>query len=259
MLCFIVWVIYRTIKKSKQSGRADNSNSWLARLVPWRGTPNTSNLQPLNGFYEPNEPLPAYDAGNNNSMEAFGYYDQRKPYPLEPERVVAYPPAVALQNGMVIRQTADGQILPPTNSLNLYPQPNSQMANGDDTDSTLRSRMPDPYYNQSEFAHQPSDAYNPAQRQVYRASEISSLSSGFGDGDIIMPPPNVMVPKTPTTARAMPNANTGGAFRPFSWMSRTGTEQQRDTVYTTTSDRRTRFRSVNSWVDQQKRRVKRTS
>ncbi|KAI1426031.1 hypothetical protein F5Y12DRAFT_318065 [Xylaria sp. FL1777] len=267
VLCFIVWIIYRAIKKSKQSGRNNSNSSWLARLIPWRGQPQMSNAPALNGFYEPKEPLPAYDAGNNNSMEAFGFYDQRKLYPLEAENVVAYPSAAALQNGMAMRQTADGQPLPAIDPRNQYPRLIDQMVDSNDADSTLRSRMPDPYYNQSEFARQPSDAYNPAQRQVYRASEISSLSSGFGDGDIIMPPPNIVIAKTPIPRATLNadavnsnnNGNNNTAFRPFSWMSRAGTEQQRDTVYTTTSDRRSRFRSVNSWVDQQKRRLRRPS
>lgn len=61
-----------------------------------------------------------------------------------------------------------------------------------DANSTIRSRMPDaPYYNQSQMARQPSDAYDPSRRNVNRISELSSLSSGFGDGDIIVqaPPP----------------------------------------------------------------------
>ncbi|KAI0535194.1 hypothetical protein GGR58DRAFT_20502 [Xylaria digitata] len=249
VLCFIVWIICRTLKKSKQSSSKDNSNSWLSRLIPWRRKPETNNVQALRGTYEPQESLPAYDAGSNN-MEAFGYYDRRKLYPLESENT-AYLSAVTPGDGRAVWQAPEeGQIPPPANSLGQYPQPNNQITDSSDADATLRSRMPDLYYNQSEFARQPSDAYNPAQRQVYRASEISSLSSGFGDGDIIMPPPNVMIPKTPIAAT---NADTSN--RPFSWMTRTGAEQRRDTVYTTTSERR--FRSVSSWVDQQKKRMKR--
>ncbi|KAI1313692.1 hypothetical protein F5Y03DRAFT_337445 [Xylaria venustula] len=262
VLCFLLWLIYRSVKKSQQSGRKYNRSPWLARLIPWAEKPETNDTKVLNGVYNSTESLPAYDAGNKNSIEAYGYYDQRKLDLLETENM-AYPPAAAMpRNEMAMRQTADGQQqLPRSNSLNRYPQLNGEIIDSNDADSTLRSRMPDPYYNQSEFARQPSDAYNPAQRRVYRASEISSLSSGFGDGDIIMPPPNVMVPKTPTATRAITNADSGNGnnTHPFSWMSRAGPEQQRDTVYTTTSDRRTRFRSVNSWVDQQMRRVKKAS
>ncbi|KAF2970293.1 hypothetical protein GQX73_g3264 [Xylaria multiplex] len=238
VLCFIVWIIYRTVKKSKKSSSEDNSNSWLPRLIPWRRKPETNNVQALRGTYQSQEPLPAYDAGNN-SMEAFGYYDRAKLYALESENTT-YPSAVTLRDGRAVWQAPEeAQLppLPPANSLGQYPQPDNQITDSSDADATLRSRMPDPYYNQSEFARQPSDAYNPAQRQVYRASEISSLSSGFGDGDIIMPPPNVVIPKTPIAA-----TNADVSNRPFSWMTRTEAEQRRDTVYTTTTERR--FRSI---------------
>ncbi|KAI1355801.1 hypothetical protein F5Y01DRAFT_310685 [Xylaria sp. FL0043] len=274
VLCFILWIVVRTLKKSKRSGRKYNDSSWLAGLIPGRKQPKPSNAPGFNSFYE-KESLPAYDAGGKNSMEGYGYYDQTKLYPLEPENV-SYPAAAAaaaarLQNEMAMRQVAESQqrqLLP--NSVSQYPpQLNVQIGDSynNDVNSTQRSRMPDAYYTQSQLSRQPSNTYNPTQRQVYRASEISSLSSGFGDGDIIMPPPNViMMPKTPTAAvaaaaaaRAPTNAEGNGNNRPFSWMSRAGTEQKRDTVYTTASDRRTRFHSVNSWVDQQKRRLMKAS
>ncbi|KAI0448051.1 hypothetical protein F4803DRAFT_5489 [Xylaria telfairii] len=246
VFCFIGWIIYKTLKKSKQSGHQNNSRGWLSKLLPWRGRSAESNARTLDRSYGSKEPLPAYDFGNNNSMEAFGYYDQGKFHPVGLEGIT-YQPTATLQNGRVVWQTPEiQQSLQLQASLqNQYPQANGQTMDISDINSTMRSRMPDPYYNQSEFARQPSDAYNPAQRQVYRASEISSLSSGFGDGDIIMPPPNV-IRKPPVTQVA---SNTDTNNRPFSWMSRT----------TTTSERPTRFRSVNSWVDQQKERIKRAS
>lgn len=62
----------------------------------------------------------------------------------------------------------------------------------------------------------------PPQRS--RASELSSLSSGFGDGELLFPP----------------------------------SARNRDTVYTATSeDQPARFRTVSSWVDQQKGRIHR--
>ncbi|KAI0460410.1 hypothetical protein F5B21DRAFT_6789 [Xylaria acuta] len=256
VFCFVGWTIYRTLKKSKQSGRGNNSESWLSKLIPWRRMSAESNAQASDGSYEPKEPLPAYDFGNNNSMEAFGYYDQGKFYPFGSEGMT-YQPTATLQNGRVVWQSPEVQqpLQPQASLQNQYPQTNDQTIDISDVNSTIRSRMPDPYYNQSEFARQPSDAYNPAQRQVYRASEISSLSSGFGDGDIIMPPPNVM-PKPPVTQAT---SNTDTSNRPFSWMSRAGTEKRRESTTTTASERPPRFRSVNSWVDQQKERLKRAN
>ncbi|KAI8952065.1 hypothetical protein F4801DRAFT_577939 [Xylaria longipes] len=247
VFCFIGWIIYRTLKKSKQSGR----QSWLSRLIPWRGRSAENDAQPSDSSYEPKEPLPAYDLGNNNSMEAFGYYDQGKGYPFGPEGMT-YQSTTTLQNGRVVWQTpeVDKPLQQQASLQNQYPQANDQTTGISDVNLAMRSRIPDTYYNQSESARQPSDVYNSMQRQVYRASEISSLSSGFGDGDIIMPPPNV-IPKPPV-AQMMNNPDTGN--RPFSWVSR-----RRETVSTTTSERPTRFRSVNSWVDQQKERIKRAN
>lgn len=117
--------------------------------------------------------------------------------------------------------------------------------------SSDRSRMPNAYYNQSELARQASTAYDPKQRAVYRASALSSISSGFGDGDFIIPPPPAAfqpedadprpISYAKSTARGPSNGN-----------------GQRDTVYTTTSeDMPARYRSVNSWVNQQTGRVQR--
>jgi hypothetical protein len=107
--------------------------------------------------------------------------------------------------------------------------------------------MPDAFYNQSELARGPSDAYDPARREVNRASQLSSISSGFGDGDIIMPP-------QPATTNPRQSANLVGRF---SWVSQS-VQSRRDTIYTQSSeDSPPRFRNVSSWVNQQTGRVKR--
>lgn len=147
---------------------------------------------------------------------------------------------------------------------NMSPSSAAQYGNGTmrtfETATTDRSRMPDPYYNQSELARQASTAFDPARRAVYRASELSSISSGFGDGDIIVPPPAAVQPgsgprpfsfvKTPDLSRNSSVAN----------RSEIGSNGQRDTVYTTTSeDMPVRYRSVNSWVNQQTGRAQRNA
>ncbi|KAI3337063.1 hypothetical protein HD806DRAFT_528643 [Xylariaceae sp. AK1471] len=258
VFCFIGWIVYRTLKKPKPSGRSGSSDNWLSKLIPWRGRSATSSAQTADSFHEPKEPAPTYDASTFNSMQAAGYYGQEKPFLMGLEDT-AYPSTANLQDERSKWQTPDGQPAP-ANPQNQFPQSNGQTLGSGDVNSTLRSRMPDPYYNQSELARQPSDAYNPAQRQVYRASEISSLSSGFGDGDIIMPPP-ATIPKIPIAqAQAQAQAANMDTSNPrLSWMSRNGGNepQRRDTVYTAASDRPTRFRSITSWVDQQKTRMKR--
>lgn len=67
------------------------------------------------------------------------------------------------------------------------------------------------------------------------SSDISSLSSGFGDGDIIIP-----------------------ATGTYSTLAPPPRVRQRETMYTEASeDAPPRFRTVNSWVRQQAGRVKR--
>ncbi|KAK5664157.1 hypothetical protein OQA88_372 [Cercophora sp. LCS_1] len=121
--------------------------------------------------------------------------------------------------------------------------------------SSLRSKLGPGFYNQSEMARTPSAAYDPGRRQVNRASELSSLSSGFGDGDIIVPAdPTIPVPRVPSSA--YPGGTGTQNNTRFSWQSQE--PSKRDTVYTQASeDMPPRFRSVNSWVDQQTGRIKR--
>lgn len=109
------------------------------------------------------------------------------------------------------------------------------------------------YNNQLGLARSTSDGFGPARRQMNRASELSSLSSGFGDGDIVVPE---LFIKPPPAASINVRQSTTGMGRRFSWMSRGGSS--RDTVYTESSeDSPPRFRSVTSWVNQQAGRVKR--
>lgn len=139
----------------------------------------------------------------------------------------------------------------------------------DDTSSgadTMRSRMPDPFYNQSQLARQPSDAYDPAQRQVNRVSELSSLSSGFGDGEIPAfsldtrkqpgPLSTSILPAPPPVSAGPTLAMSSGASGRFSWMHKD--RMSRETAYSESSeDQPAKFRSVNSWVKQQTGRVRR--
>ncbi|TGO64048.1 hypothetical protein BCON_0009g00570 [Botryotinia convoluta] len=95
----------------------------------------------------------------------------------------------------------------------------------------------------SALSGQSSNAYDPSQREVNHMSYLSSISSGFGDS-LVMPddsaPPQIPVSR-------------------FSWTTASqGAPQNRDTIYTTTSEETApRFRTVNSWVAQQTGRVER--
>jgi hypothetical protein len=120
-----------------------------------------------------------------------------------------------------------------------------------------------PYYNQSELARQPSDAYDPARRQVNRISELSSLSSGFGDGDIIMPGTYAqddhghLLPRPPPPATQALRSSQNFVGR-LQVSPSAAASSPRDTVYTEHSeDSPPRFRTVNSWVNQQAGRIRR--
>ncbi|KAL8388489.1 hypothetical protein RB595_009208 [Gaeumannomyces hyphopodioides] len=128
-----------------------------------------------------------------------------------------------------------------------------------DVGGTWRSRMGpvNGYYNQSELARQPSDAYDPSRRQVGRASALSSLSSGFGDGDIVVP----QQPRQPLAGPAHGDRAVGGnesEAQRYLTEARASWASRRDTVYTESSDdSQPRYRTVTSWVRQQSGRVRR--
>ncbi|CCC08389.1 unnamed protein product [Sordaria macrospora k-hell] len=96
---------------------------------------------------------------------------------------------------------------------------------------------------------------SPFQGPGQRMSDMSSLSSGFGDGEFIMRG-QILQPPLPA-AIAYPSSPTGTTNR-FSELSTQQGGGKRDTMYTEASeDTPARFRSLNSWVAQQSSRVNR--
>lgn len=183
-------------------------------------------------------------------------------------------PAIHLQQVVHTRNSSSLSTITMKQPVALRPEQHQlliqqQLAPSDTSVSsdTMRSRMPDPYYNQSQLARQPSDAYDPDRRQVNRASELSSLSSGFGDGEMLMLMPdqlninktetgNGITPGTlplPIAVPAEPMSSKGQ----FSWMRNTK-RMTNGTVYSEASDDQpAKFRTVDSWVKQQTGRVRR--
>ena len=170
-----------------------------------------------------------------------------------------------------INMTSNGSIAPsvmmvvPGHQANQSFSSMQAYANADE--ATLRSGMgAGVYYNQSELARNPSEAYDPARRQVNRASVLSSLSSGFGDGDIIVAAaggggaaagggiaPAPLLPRIPPAA-SQPLRTSANLVGRFSWAN----QSNRETVYTETSeDSPPRFRTISSWVNQQTGRIRR--
>lgn len=228
MVCFVSWIIYRTLKKPSDSG--------------------PEFLRKLRGRRSPDN-----ERGDMNSMQNAGYYGDEKMMAMSGS--LARSNTVHSQQTMMQRPMAPGSVvmIPAEEYATLTK--NQALALSSEYNSTMRSRMPDAYFNQSELARQPSDAYDPAQRQAYRASDLSSLSSGFGDGDIIVPESALQPPPPPAPPQATLQPPPPSAGR-FSWMSRRAGD--RETVYTATSeDRPAKYRSINSWVNQQVGRIKR--
>lgn len=108
------------------------------------------------------------------------------------------------------------------------------------------------------LAQNVSTSFDPANNQPNRQSQLSSLSSGFGDGPIIIPG---SPPKAQGASRSQENNR---QTRGFSWVTSIFQAKHagdRDTVYTTGSDESStttkRYRTVNSWVAQQTRHIER--
>ncbi|KAI0023240.1 hypothetical protein F4780DRAFT_777020 [Xylariomycetidae sp. FL0641] len=241
LVCFVSWVCYRVFKRS--NGGGGRSGSGLSDKIPWRrGEGEGENWDDRTTTAR--GPPPTYEQGNVNDMEAAGYYGADKAYPPGPGSVARS--AVSQQQ----RQGGEGM----TGAIAAqYMNGGDGTMQSSDSNLTTRSRMPDAFYNQSEMARQPSNAYDPDQRQVYRASELSSISSGFGDGDIVMPPPAT---EPSTNSRQQGPREPSSYLGRFSFMSKR--DERRETMYTATSeDRPARFRTVTSWVNQQTGRVMR--
>ncbi len=263
MLCFIVWIVWRTAKKNRKGiagasgaarrGRRHRLYDNIVGRIPflkgrqrsWQNLDGTSTT-------DVRSLPPAYETAN-------GYLGSEKPFETQ-QQAAALAGAPPMTNGLTLMTSFSHQ---PAASFSSVNAAQFGTVSPSDESSTLRSRMPDAFYNQSQLARQPSDAYDPARRQVHRASELSSLSSGFGDGEM-------MVPQLPPPAQAGLRQSTNFVGR-FPWAGRPGDVEaegdgtsptnNRDTIYTdyteTSEDSPPRFRTISSWVNQQTGRVKR--
>ena len=121
---------------------------------------------------------------------------------------------------------------------------------GNDANTTIRSKVAGTFDDQFEVGHEAPEENNTEYKQLSRISGLSSLSSGFGDGDIIVQPTFLQLPPPSVPSLRQSNNLVGRC----SWQSWTN----RETVYTETSeDSPARFRSIGSWVGQQTGRVRR--
>lgn len=251
LICFVAWLIYRTLKKSRRGQNFDGGNSGFVNKLPWRRNQNNGTWDNGSMYMANDMPPPLYEKGSRNSMEGAGFYGQEKSYQQQQLGGLTRSNTNSSQRSGLPRLAPGSVVMIPAEQYMAMSQGQSPV--GSDASSTLRSRMPDPFFNQSELSRQPSDAYDPARRQVNRASELSSLSSGFGDGDIIIPEEYLNKPQPAATQLRQSN----NFITRFSWMSRRDAGD-RETVYTTTEERPAKYRSVGSWVNQQTGRLKRS-
>ncbi|KAM0321627.1 hypothetical protein ACHAQA_009983 [Verticillium albo-atrum] len=267
---FIIWIVWRTARRTRKKRRERQSQMQglsqgpppppsnpgigmrIAAKIPFLRNRGWRNLD--DGASEP----PPYEKGGRGSLrldtDMYGGVAKFQPgsatYSQPQTSANGTPVAVSplssmLQRNDTIRaqqgtyQSGDGTL----DSIM------AKYGNGGDMNSTLQSAAGGLYYTESEIARQQSNGYD-RQRQASRASAMSSLSSGFGDGDIIVPG---LQPPPPTSH---PMRSTQNVVGRYSWVSKSGSN--RETIYTETSeDMPPRFRTVNSWVNQQTGRVKR--
>ncbi|KAM0281838.1 hypothetical protein ACHAQH_003327 [Verticillium albo-atrum] len=271
---FIIWIVWRTVRRTRKKRRErDSQFPSVAQGPPppvnkpgigiriAAKVPFLRNIAAVRGWHSLDDGAsqpPPYEKGGRGSLRLDTDVYAGQPKFQQPSSatyslpqtsangtpITVSPTSMALQRNDTIRaqqgtyQSGNGTI----DSIM------ARYGNGGDMNSTLQSTGGGLYYTESEVARQhPTDYGRPANR----ASAISSLSSGFGDGDIIVPG---LQPPPPTSHPMRPTQNAMGRY---SWVSKSGSSN-RETIYTETSeDLPPRFRTVNSWVNQQTGRVKR--
>ncbi|XXG96570.1 hypothetical protein Hte_002855 [Hypoxylon texense] len=247
LFCFIGWIVYRVLKRPKDGGSGFGFIDKLSRRRkgPMEGTWDGRTL------YMANEAPPIYEKGEFGTTMSGNFFAPGKAYAPGPGSV-ARSVASNSETGTLRRPLNDN--LAPASMMDQYAENDASSINNN-VNLTLRSQMTQmsqPYYNESDMPRQPPGPGN-------RASQLSSISSGFGDGDIIIPPPLAVQKPLPDPNSGTPNADGAARENPAtrdSWVSRDG--ERRETIYTTTSeDRPARFRSITSWVNQQAGRAKR--
>ncbi|RYP71701.1 hypothetical protein DL771_004652 [Monosporascus sp. 5C6A] len=246
LFCFTAWLIYLTVRRFRNNSAPASRSHWKPKgSDDGSGTNSRTHMA--------NEPPPIYEKSVASMLEAQGYY-ARAPVDSRQSGGLVYTETLGSQQGTLR--------LPNNEAIHVYghppgietsPHPGMNLATG-------QQHMPDPN-NQPVADSRPSAVVDAMKQRNYRDSEISSLSSGFGDGDIVIPQ-SLTAPPPPVAARQeapQPPPRTPNYLTRFSWMSRSSSGK-RETVYTQTSeDRPTRFRSINSWVNQQAGRVRRAN
>ncbi|KAI1144521.1 hypothetical protein F5Y05DRAFT_364910 [Hypoxylon sp. FL0543] len=242
LFCFVGWIVYRVLKRTKGQGVAVHGGKGFLHKFNWRRRGPAEGNWDNQTMYMANEAPPLYEKGEYGTTQSGPFYGPTKTYPQGPGSIVRSAPSDS-EKGTLRQLPASNPAL--TGMISQYPPGNES--------GTLRSQTLQPYYNESDLPRQPPDGYTQPQRMGNRASVLSSISSGFGDGDIIIPPP--LAADNPMPGNSPDDRADNRAVRE-SWMARE--DGRRETVYTMTSeDRPARFRSITSWVNQQAGRARR--
>ncbi|KAI0386152.1 hypothetical protein F5Y04DRAFT_116551 [Hypomontagnella monticulosa] len=243
LFCFVGWIVYRVMKRSK-AGKLNGGKGmgFIDKLV-WRRREPVRGTLDGRTLYLSNEAPPIYEKGEYVTSGTF--YGPGKAYPPVPGTVVR---SIAGSETGTLEKLPNGDPVLVT-VIDQYAPRNDEARSNGDVNLTIRSQLSQPYYTVSELNRQTADTYNAPKRAGNRNSELSSISSGFGDGDIIVPPPLAVNRPVSVQEPDRPPARE-------SWISRNNSK--RETVYTEASeDRPARFRSISSWVNQQAGRAKR--
>ncbi|KAI2639581.1 hypothetical protein GGS26DRAFT_587032 [Hypomontagnella submonticulosa] len=243
LFCFVGWIVYRASKRSK-GGKLNGGKGmgFIDKLV-WRRREPVRGTLDGRTLYLSNEAPPIYEKGEYVTSGTF--YGPGKAYPAVPATVIRS--VAGSETGTLEKLPNSDPVL--VTVIDQYAPGNEDARSNGDVNLTMRSQVSQPYYTVSELNRQPTDTFNTAKRAGNRTSELSSISSGFGDGDIIIPPPLAV-------NKPLPVQEPGHLPARDSWISRNNSK--RETVYTEASeDRPARFRSISSWVNQQAGRAKR--
>lgn len=227
----IFWFFWRRWKKSNGSASggsrnsSDDSFSKPSRHLQWlEKVPYLKTQLASRGWLPMGDP---YDNDNNSREDV--YFEK----------------SIARRSSAAPR--LDSQFFAPNQLMGV-----AVRVQGGDREPTVTHNQPSHQPNKSISSIQRQNSQT--QRQKYppfpvkptkRMSEGSSLSSGFGDGDMPMPNGESTMERLPQPPPSAKFSSFGGS--------------RRDTVYTEASeDLPPRFRNVNSWVKQQTSRVKRS-
>ncbi|KAM0612989.1 hypothetical protein ACHAP0_005593 [Verticillium nonalfalfae] len=273
---FIIWIVWRTVRRTRKKRRERESqfpNLGQGPPPPIQKpgigirfaakVPFLRNIAAARGWHNLDDGAgqpPPYEKGGRGSLRLDTDVYAGQPKFQQPSSATYSLPQTSA-NGTPITVSPTSMALQRNDTLRAqqgtYQSGNgtidsimARYGNGGDMSSTLQSVGGGLYYVESEMeiARQQTNAYG---RPANRASAISSLSSGFGDGDIIVPG---LQPPPPASQALRSTQNVVGRY---SWVSKSESSN-RETIYTETSeDLPPRFRTVNSWVNQQTGRVKR--